>query len=81
MSASSGAGSISLALPHAVSAVFDLESGVGSIEVDPSLGLEVDKRTIGASVHGTVGGGGPNYRLSTGVGSIEVSVGASGAVH
>ncbi len=75
LKATSGAGSVSLALPHVVSGEFDLKTSVGSIEVDPSLGLEVKRGIVGSSAHGTVGGGGPTYRMHSGAGSIKVVVG------
>jgi len=70
----SGAGNVVLELPGEVNGRFDIAAGVGSVKVDSTLGLKVKRHVVGATASGTVGSGGPTYKLATGAGTVTVKV-------
>ncbi len=76
-SLNSGAGSVYLYVPANISGTFDLETGMGSIDVPAELGLDVDDDDFGAKAEGTVGQGGGTFNLSSGVGNLKIKFGES----
>jgi len=67
-----GVGDVSLKLPAGAPGSFALDTGVGSVHVPGLAGIAVSKSGPTAKAAGTVGTGGPNYTLSTGVGAIHI---------
>lgn len=53
---------------------FDISTGVGSISIDLSLGIEVDRHFVSATASGSARRGGPRYELTSGAGSIKVTI-------
>ena len=70
----SGVGDIRLALPAGAPGSFKLATGVGSITTTGHEGITATSKAGGsaANAQGTIGTGGPNYTIKTGVGAITV---------
>ncbi len=67
-----GVGNVRLKIPPDAPGTFTCETGVGSVSVTGHQGITVAKSAVSAEAKGTVGQGGPNYTLETGVGSVVV---------
>ncbi len=76
-SLNSGAGSVYLYVPANVIGEFDLETGMGDINVPSELGLDVDDDDFGAKASGTVGQGGGTFKMNSGIGSVTIKFGKS----
>jgi hypothetical protein len=50
-----------------------LRTGVGSIALTSCRGIKVNKQMVGATASGSIGDGRPEYKLSSGVGSLRVT--------
>ena len=61
-----------LKIPPESAGTFACVAGVGSVVVRNHEGLKATQSGVGAQAKGTVGQGGPNYTLATGVGSVTV---------
>ena len=66
------AGNISLALPKQFSGVFDVTVAVGEVSIAERYGLHVNRKLMTAYVKGTVGTGGPRYKLQVATGAINL---------
>lgn len=66
------AGSVVLALPKGAPGTFKASSTVGSISTPGGGGLQVTRSGLGATAEGTVGQGGPTYRLTADVGNVTI---------
>ena len=66
-----GAGSITIFLPRDAAVELDLDTGVGSIDVDD---FAVTGEVSARDVEGTIGAGGPTIEAHTGAGGIDVRV-------
>lgn len=67
-----GVGDVRLKIPPESAGTFACVAGVGSVVVRNHEGLKATQSGVGAKAKGTVGQGGPNYTLETGVGSVTV---------
>ncbi|MFO1053219.1 MAG: hypothetical protein U1F36_13485 [Planctomycetota bacterium] len=65
-----GNGQASLALPEHHKGVFDLAVTTGGLRVAPRFGLDVVRGTVGGKAHGSVGEGGPSFRIEVGTGEL-----------
>jgi RNA polymerase sigma-70 factor (ECF subfamily) len=71
----SGSGDVMLLVPANTLGNFELETNGDEIVVPPALGLRVEKDVAGRlSARGSLGGGG-NYKLSSGSGSLTLEIG------
>ena len=76
ISMNSGAGDLLLVVPTNVIGSFELVTHGGSIQLPPSLGLEVKQDVSGQKkAKGTLGNGGGTYELSSGAGDLRVELG------
>jgi DUF4097 and DUF4098 domain-containing protein YvlB len=67
-------GSIELTVPPEFEANLEASTVHGSITIDPSMGVQVEKRgPVGQSARGEIGQGGERLRLSTTNGSIKLT--------
>ncbi len=67
-----GVGTASLSLPMTVSATFDLRVGVGGIEADDRLGVNVKRTLVAATGSGTCGEGKTSVVINVGTGDIDL---------
>jgi hypothetical protein len=70
MDFSTGNGTVTVSMPAAVTADLDADTGHGRIESD--FPLQVAGRIEPGHVRGTIGGGGPRLRLSSGNGNLVI---------
>src|SRR5262249_5794352 len=66
-------GSINLQVKGNLNAQLDAESVHGSIIVDDSFGIPIEKNIVGQKARGTIGGGGPALAVRTVNGSIKLT--------
>lgn len=66
------AGRVTLELPKGSPGTFQATSTVGSVSMPDWGGVEVTRTGLGASAQGTIGQGGPTYKLSTTTGEVVV---------
>ena len=66
------AGNISVSLPKQFSGDFDVTAAVGDVSIAERYGLHVERKLVTAYVKGSVGTGGPRYKLHAATGTIEL---------
>jgi len=70
--ASTGTGDVDLTLPKGAAGMYDLSTGVGSVEIEGFSGIELKRSYVGGHARGTVGEGGPRIEASSGTGSFSL---------
>lgn len=67
-----GIGDVLLRIPAEAAGTFDLRSDVGHVSVEGHAGIEVKRVVVGATGTGTIGQGGPTYKVQASAGSVRV---------
>jgi DUF4097 and DUF4098 domain-containing protein YvlB len=68
-------GSIELTVPPGFEANLDASTSHGSISVDETFGVQVEKGVVGQKAKGEIGQGGERLRLSTTNGNLKLTTG------
>lgn len=67
-----GIGDLVLRIPEAATGTFDLRSDVGRVTVSGHPGITVEREALGARGTGTIGQGGPTYKLQASAGAVRL---------